>query len=454
MARWTVVPAAALALALGLASPASATGPVVFDPDEAGPGTSVIVSVEEFVDPGDGDLPRDCTVSLAGKDVTDDCEVDADGLLVGTFTVPADAAPGKVEVEAKAGDVSVKADLTVVEATAPEDEGEAQPSRPVIVTPAGRSDENGRTPVLVLVLAGVATLGIAVFRAWRRKNPPAPLTPGRSAADPAGTGGAGGAAPSERSVLAPPQRIEAYNNGPSGGGGGGGGGGGDLRLRSRPDNSAEVVLLDLEEPDAAAVTDGPIPVTVRAFLFGAEPVAALADSFLESGAISAIEAGVTAKLGGASLQGFRRQLAGRAAEWLTLDPAKILAAGLRKHAQLVEVAAHTADSGASALVPLGEHRISLTRRPEVDVDADGTVVGTVAMELVVTIDIADLQGIVRDGVLVEIEGGRCEMSARFSVLPDAVLAQQAVAFDPNLAVPLDKGIRLAKAPEKPQEAGG
>jgi hypothetical protein len=79
----------------------------------------------------------------------------------------------------------------------------------------------------------------------------------------------------------------------------------------------------------------------------------------------------------------------------------------------------------------------------VDVEVDGDTVATVEFELKLTVDIAALDAIVREGALVELEGEPCELTAEFSVAPGEVLSHQVVAFDANAAVPLGDGIKLA-----------
>ena len=187
--------------------------------------------------------------------------------------------------------------------------------------------------------------------------------------------------------------------------------------------------------------EGPLPSTLRTFLFGADSVAALADSFVEVSNLGAIEARVAERLGGDSLGSFRDRLAHAAADFINLDPANLLADGLRKHRELVAVAEQTAKAGSSALVPLGTRRIALTQHPTVDVKYDGTTIGSVAFELEVAIDIAGLSAVVRNGTLEELEGERCELTAVFSLAPEELIAHGEVSFDANLALP-SGGVRL------------
>lgn len=188
---------------------------------------------------------------------------------------------------------------------------------------------------------------------------------------------------------------------------------------------------------------GPLPSSVRVFLFGADSIAALADSFVEVSELDDVCALLTERLGGDSLDAFRERLAHAAGDFMNLDPAHLFADGLRLHRELLAIAQQTADAGSSALLPLGARRMSLIQHPSVDVEVDGETLGTVEFELKLTIDIADLAAIVREGTLVELEGERPELSAEFSVAPGGLLSHQAVAFDANAAVPLGEGIKLA-----------
>jgi hypothetical protein len=188
---------------------------------------------------------------------------------------------------------------------------------------------------------------------------------------------------------------------------------------------------------------GPLPSSVRVFLFGADSIAALADSFVEVTALDGVSALLIERLGAGTLESFRERLAHAAGDFMNLDPAHLFADGLRQHRELLAVAQQTADAGSSALLPLGTRRMSLTQHPSVDVEVDGETVCTVDFELKLTIDIGDLAAIVREGRLVELEGERAELTAEFSVAPGEVLSHQTVAFDANAAVPLGEGIKLA-----------
>jgi hypothetical protein len=259
------VAAGALALVLGLAPAAAAAETLGLDPGTARAGSEIAVRDDAFTDPDDTklDLPAACTISLDGEEVSDLCEVNSDGELRGTFSVPEDMADGEYEVEAVAEDVSATAKLTV-SADAPEQAAE-QPERRVISTPVGPSDESGKTPLYVVVMVGVATLGVILFRQWRSKNPVDPLTGGpvsyRPATGKAKIPKAPRPEPGENKPPPPKLNIPPPPKAGSGKAGSGKKDGGaaaagaaaapagpaNLRLLSRPDTAAQVVLVDLDE---------------------------------------------------------------------------------------------------------------------------------------------------------------------------------------------------------------
>lgn len=274
MARARFVAAGALALVLCVAPAAGAAETLGLDPEKVRPGGEVTVSDEAFADPDASgvELPLTCTISLDGEQVSDLCEVDKTGALEATFAVPDDLEDGEYEVEAEAGDLSATAKLTVSKDAPEQTVEELGPGRGehVITTPAGRSDENGRTPVYVLIMAAVGTLGVIVYRSWRSKNPPDPLAggpmtyrpatgrgpkppkppktrPGEQKPPPpklnipppaAKNGGAPAAAPAAGPAPRPADAGVPGAARPEGSG---------LRLLARPDTSAQVVLLDLDD---------------------------------------------------------------------------------------------------------------------------------------------------------------------------------------------------------------
>lgn len=258
-----IAAAGALALVLGLAPAAGAAETLGLDPDTARAGTEISVTDDAFADPDDTtlDLPTTCTIELDGKEVSDLCEVDSTGALRGTFTVPVDTADGEYEVEAVADVRTATGKLTVSE-DAPEQVAE-EPQRRVVSTPVGPSDESGRTPLYIVVMVGVATLGIIVFRQWRSKNPVDPLTGGPAVYRPA-TGkakvpkapkpapGDNKPPPPKLNIPPPPGKAASGKTAPGKTGAAGAAaavppGPANLRLLSRPDTDAQIVLLDLDE---------------------------------------------------------------------------------------------------------------------------------------------------------------------------------------------------------------
>jgi hypothetical protein len=183
------------------------------------------------------------------------------------------------------------------------------------------------------------------------------------------------------------------------------------------------------------------PTSVAGLLFGDDPAGALAERLDATGALDAARERV-AGLGADVWAGARSQLAGIAADFCALDVASVVVSAWRKHRALVDAAETTLATGATVVVPLGSRRISLVEHPSIDVTMGRATVAVVRFELALDVDVEGVAGVVRAGALVALQGGRCDVSARFAAA-GVTLGERKASYDPGLAVPLGSGLVLA-----------
>ena len=127
----------------------------------------------------------------------------------------------------------------------------------------------------------------------------------------------------------------------------------------------------------------------------------------------------------------------------------MLAAGWQAHHDLTRAARRTlAAPGISELVRLARHEITVTQRPSVTVLIDGRRVATVELELSVVFDITALLAGVRDGRLVAVRSGRCDITATLAIGGMDVMSRQASLELPGV-IPLNPGIPLLAAAAHP-----
>jgi hypothetical protein len=190
-------------------------------------------------------------------------------------------------------------------------------------------------------------------------------------------------------------------------------------------------------------------LSVKAVLFGdTDAAAALNKSRGWSGVIHGLGAvlGSLAPNGAAVVQ---RELASSLASLLTLDVGDLLVAGWRTHRGLAAAAQATvAAPGSSEVVQLAAHRITTAHRPYLDVMLNGAHVATVHCELSLLFDVDVATGTVRDGRLVDLQCGRCVVTAGL-LCEGHELASRHVTIDPAVTVRLGQGVPLARAEHRP-----
>jgi len=176
------------------------------------------------------------------------------------------------------------------------------------------------------------------------------------------------------------------------------------------------------------------PLTASAFLFdGQDTDRALAQALDEHGVLGSLDSalGLVAQT---TREAAGDQVAAVADGVLALDLGDLVVAGWRKQGQLAAAAERTAaNPGTSELVELATHRVSSVHHPYVELLVNDVRVTTVNFELDLEFEIKALVATVRDGHLVSLHSGECDLSATLSA--EAVrLASRRRHFDLPLVV--------------------
>ena len=176
------------------------------------------------------------------------------------------------------------------------------------------------------------------------------------------------------------------------------------------------------------------PRTASAFLFDDEDTGrALAQALDEHGVLGSLDnaLGLVAQT---TREAAGDQVAAVADGVLALDLGDLVVAGWRKQGELAAAAERTAaNPGTSELVELATHRVSSVHHPYVELLVNDVRVTTVNFELDLEFEIKALVATVRDGHLVSLHSGDCDLSATLSAEP-VRLASRRRHFDLPLVV--------------------
>jgi len=127
---------------------------------------------------------------------------------------------------------------------------------------------------------------------------------------------------------------------------------------------------------------------------------------------------------------------------LDADLTGFLVSGWQKHHQVIAAARRSMTApGSIELVNLATHQITATQRPAVNLLVDNHRVATVKLGLSVVLDVTALVAGIRDGRLVAVHSGRCDITATLAINDTEVLSRQAHLELPGI-IPLGRGIRL------------
>jgi hypothetical protein len=161
------------------------------------------------------------------------------------------------------------------------------------------------------------------------------------------------------------------------------------------------------------ITAATHPLTVSGFLFGEDQDTeqALAQALHDHGVLGPMN--TTLQLVSEAVrEAAGDQVAGVAHGLLDLDLGELVVAGWRKQDQLAAAAERTATNpGSSEVVELATHRVSSAHHPSVELLVNDAHVATVTFDLGVELIIKALVVTVRDGHVVSLHTGSCDVTA-------------------------------------------
>jgi hypothetical protein len=186
------------------------------------------------------------------------------------------------------------------------------------------------------------------------------------------------------------------------------------------------------------------------------PTSGYTASWLLSGSKAETSQGLTQILRGMAANGILGRLTDRAFATLSaqlaeithglinIDLGALLLEGLRRHTLLVTAARATLDKpDASEVVEIAGYTVSVTHRPSVDVLVNEVQVTTIALELVLDLQVEALVGTVKQGRLVDLQVGPC--TAQGTLHCESVrLAAGSAHLDPQVVVRLGRGLPLIR----------
>ena len=139
---------------------------------------------------------------------------------------------------------------------------------------------------------------------------------------------------------------------------------------------------------------------------------------------------------------------------LDVDLIGVLVSAWRTHQDLNSAARRTlAVPGSTELVALAEHQITSAMHPYVTVSVDGYRVATIQIDLSLLFDVKALVAGIRDGRLVALHSGHCDVTASLAIDQSDVISRQARLQLPGV-IPLGHGIQLLGAGDYPAEPVG
>jgi hypothetical protein len=185
------------------------------------------------------------------------------------------------------------------------------------------------------------------------------------------------------------------------------------------------------------------PFTVSTFLFGQDqdPEQALAQALHQHGVLSSMGSALEL-VSEAGREAAGNQVAVVAHGLLDLDLGDLVVAGWRKQGQLAAAAERTAaNPGTSEVVELATHRISSAHHPSVELLVNDAHVATVTFDLEVELIVKALVVTVRDGHVVSLHTGACDVAATLAA-EGVQLASRRAHFELPLVVRWPLRLRL------------
>jgi hypothetical protein len=192
-------------------------------------------------------------------------------------------------------------------------------------------------------------------------------------------------------------------------------------------------------------TRNPAPRTALAFLLGdaegADDSEVLASELGEHDVAASALRGAR-RFSGPVRRAVEHELATVATSLLDHDLGDAVISAWRTWQAMTDAAQRTlATPGSEEVVVLATHRVTWTCRPHLDVLVDDEQVTTLDFAMTVAFDLDGVVAVVRDGDLVALRGGDCQITATLT-LDEATLAQRQGHMDAAVVVPVDPPVPL------------
>jgi len=171
----------------------------------------------------------------------------------------------------------------------------------------------------------------------------------------------------------------------------------------------------------------PDPDTVLTLLFGPgeKSLETLSDTIRTADADGDLDRALK-KLPPPTRDAATREVTTATAELLSVSPIEVLIYGWREYADLTSAARRTLKkSGSTELVKLGSHRVTMSQQPSVAVLVDGHQVATLRLGLSLVFEVSPLLARIRDGLLVAVLSGNCDVTATLAMDSIDVASRQA-----------------------------
>lgn len=184
-------------------------------------------------------------------------------------------------------------------------------------------------------------------------------------------------------------------------------------------------------------------ISAAGFLFdeGEDAVEQLAVALKESGALGAVVGGL-GKLSKAGVDAVGEQIASIGKGLLDMGLDTLIVEGWRKFEDLQAAAQRTREAGGgSEVLDLASHSITSTHQPKIELRLDDIPVAAMEFELSLTFLLKAVVATVRDGKLVSVHSGVCDVEGALAV-QDKPLATRTGHFELPLMMRLGTGVPL------------
>lgn len=183
-------------------------------------------------------------------------------------------------------------------------------------------------------------------------------------------------------------------------------------------------------------------LSAAGFLFdnGEDSAGQLAAALKESGVLGSVISGL-GKLSKAGMEAVGDQIASIGADLLGLGLDTLIVEGWRKFEDLQAAAQRTRAAGGSEVLDLASHSITSTHEPKIELRLDDIPVAALQFELSLSFVLKAVVATVRDGRLVSLHSGICDVDGSLAV-QDKPLASRSGHFELPLLMRLGAGVPL------------